>query len=116
MQLHLDEIVKDIEPGRHAVHSCSTKPDGIRRQSSTCPEISTLPKPLPAKCPELNPVENVWEFMRDNWLSNRIFLNYDDIVDHCCDAWDKLKKSTLARHVHRTARLGAWVLISESWY
>ena len=30
--------------------------------------------PLPAKCPELNPVENVWEFMRDNWLSNRIFL------------------------------------------
>jgi transposase len=21
---------------------------------------------LPAKCPELNPVENVWQFMRDN--------------------------------------------------
>jgi transposase len=27
---------------------------------------------LPAKCPEFNPVENVWQFMRDNWLSNRI--------------------------------------------
>jgi len=25
---------------------------------------------LPPKCPELNPVENVWQFMRDNWLSN----------------------------------------------
>jgi hypothetical protein len=24
--------------------------------------------PLPAKCPELNPQENVWQFMRDNWL------------------------------------------------
>jgi transposase len=47
--------------------------------------------PLPAKCPELNPVGNVWEFMRNNWLSNRIFLNYDDIVDHCCDAWNTLR-------------------------
>jgi DDE superfamily endonuclease len=29
--------------------------------------------PLPAKCPELNPTENVWQFLRDNWLSNRVF-------------------------------------------
>jgi hypothetical protein len=28
--------------------------------------------PLPAKCPELNPQENVKQFMRDSWLSNRI--------------------------------------------
>ncbi len=45
---------------------------------------------LPAKCPELNPVENIWQFMRDNWLSNRVFESYDEIVDHCCDAWNKL--------------------------
>ena len=29
-------------------------------------------------------------FMRDNWLSNRIFKSYDDLVDHCCAAWNKL--------------------------
>ena len=46
--------------------------------------------PLPAKCPELNSVENIWQFMRDNWLSNRVFESYDEIVDHCCDAWNKL--------------------------
>ena len=46
--------------------------------------------PLPAKCPELNPVENVWQFMRDNWLSNRIFKSYDDILDHCSFAWNRL--------------------------
>ena len=46
--------------------------------------------PLPAKCPELNPVENVWQFMRDNWLSNRVFRSYDAIVDHCCYAWNQL--------------------------
>jgi hypothetical protein len=26
--------------------------------------------PLPAKAPELNPVENIWQFMRENWISN----------------------------------------------
>ena len=45
---------------------------------------------LPSKCPELNPVENIWQYMRDNWLSNRIFKSYDDIVDHCCYAWNTL--------------------------
>ena len=45
---------------------------------------------IPSKSPELNPQENVWQFMRDNWLSNRVFGSYDEIVDHCCDAWNKL--------------------------
>lgn len=37
--------------------------------------------PLPPKSPELNPVENLWHFMRENWLSNRVFKSYEDIVD-----------------------------------
>ena len=28
--------------------------------------------------------------MRDNWLSNRVFASYTDLVDHCCEAWNKL--------------------------
>ena len=28
--------------------------------------------------------------MRGNWLSNRIFLSYTNILDHCCEAWNKL--------------------------
>jgi len=35
-------------------------------------------------------VENIWQFMRDNWLSNHIFESYNEIVGHCCDAWNKL--------------------------
>ena len=89
MQLHLDEIAKDIEPGRHAVLMLD-KAGWHTSPKLDVPNNLTL-LPLPAKCPELNPVENVWEFMRDNWFSNRIFLNYDDIVDHCCDAWNKLR-------------------------
>ena len=45
---------------------------------------------IPSKSPELNPQENIWQFMRENWLSNRVFETYDDILDHCCEAWNKL--------------------------
>ena len=54
------------------------------------PTRTSLSIPFPAKCPKLNPQENIWQFLRDNWLSNRIFNSFDDIVDHCCDAWNKL--------------------------
>jgi hypothetical protein len=39
---------------------------------------------LPSRSPELNPAENLWQFMRANWLSNRVFTSYDDIVVHRC--------------------------------
>lgn len=29
--------------------------------------------------------------MRDNWLSNRVFDNANSLIDHCCDAWNKLE-------------------------
>ena len=48
------------------------------------------PPAAAATLTELNPVENIWQFMRENWLSNRVFKSYDDIVDHCCYAWNTL--------------------------
>ena len=45
---------------------------------------------LPPRSPELNGQENIWQFMRQNWLSNRVFKTFDDIVDHCCSAWNTL--------------------------
>ena len=46
--------------------------------------------PLPPYAPELNPVENVWEFIRANFLSHRVWQTYDDIVEACRNAWNKL--------------------------
>lgn len=40
---------------------------------------------LPPKCPEPNPVESIWRFMRDNWLSNRVFTSHENILDHGCE-------------------------------
>ena len=46
--------------------------------------------PLPPRSPELNPVENIWQFMRENWLSSRIFKSYEEIVAICSEDWNKL--------------------------
>ena len=114
MNLHLAEIAAEIAPGAHAVLLLDQAGWHLSGRLVVPPNITLIP--LPPKCPELNPVENVWQFMRDNWLSNRIFKSYDDIVDHCCDAWNKLVDQPWTHHVHRPARLGAWVLISGTWY
>ena len=45
---------------------------------------------LPSRAPELNPVENVWQYLRQNWLSNTVFENYNAIVDATCKAWQSL--------------------------
>jgi DDE superfamily endonuclease len=88
MSLHLAEIATQVAPGAHAVLVLDQA--GWRLSSHlVVPENITL-LPLPPKCSELNPVENIWQFMRDNWLSNRIFKSYEDVLDHCCYAWNRL--------------------------
>jgi transposase len=45
---------------------------------------------LPPYSPELNPVENVWRYLKQNFLSNRVFDTHDNIVDAWCSAWNTL--------------------------
>ena len=88
MSLHLAETATQVAQGAHAVlllDQAGWHLSGRR----VVPENITL-LPLPPKCPELNPVENIWQYIRDNWLSNRIFKSYEDILDHCCYAWNRL--------------------------
>ena len=88
MQLHLDEISRNVAQGAHAVLLLDRA--GWHTTSKLDVPKNITPIFLPSRAPELNPVENVWQYMRDNWLSNRIFKSYDDILDHCCFNWNKL--------------------------
>jgi DDE superfamily endonuclease len=45
---------------------------------------------LPPYSPKLNPVERVWLYLRERFLSLRLFADLDDILDACCDAWNRL--------------------------
>jgi transposase len=87
MNLHLAEIATAVAPGAHAAVLLDQAGWHTSNRLTVPPNITLVH--LPPKCPELNPAENVWQFMRDNWLSNRIFPSYEAIVDHCCDAWNK---------------------------
>jgi transposase len=113
MTLHLAEISQAVAPGAHALVLLDQAGWHLSKRL-VIPDNVTL-MPLPAKAPELNPVENVWQFLRENWLSNRVFPSYEAILDHCCAAWNKLTPA-LAHHVHRSTRLGSPVLISGTWY
>jgi hypothetical protein len=42
---------------------------------------------LPPYSPELNSMENVWDFLRANKLCNLVWNTYDEIVDPYETAW-----------------------------
>lgn len=90
MNLHLAEISKHVRPGAHAVITL----DGAGWHQSggrlKLPHNISLLR-LPPYSPELNPVENVWQYLRQNYLANRVFDSYDAIVLACCDAWNALR-------------------------
>ena len=44
--------------------------------------------PLPPYCPELNPVERVWLYLRERFLSHRLHADYEAVVNACCAAWN----------------------------
>ncbi len=89
MTLHMAEIGRAVAPGAHAVVLLDGagwhKPGG----RLTLPNnVSMLT--IPPYSPELNPQEDVWQYLRQNQLSNRVFDTYTAIVDACCDAWNAL--------------------------
>src|SRR3712207_1030940 len=88
MNLHLAEIARAVTAGAHAVLLLDQAGWHLTKKLVVPSNLTLMP--LPARSPELNPVEAIWQFLRQNWLGNRIFASYDDIVDHCCHAWNRL--------------------------
>lgn len=86
VQLLVNEISKETPQGHIAViildgagfhHANELKiPDNIRFLF------------LPPYSPELNPVEQIWQYLKDKFLANRVFDSLEDILDACCEAWN----------------------------
>ena len=84
MQLHLDEISRNVATGAHAVVLLDRA--GWHITSKLDMPENITPIFLPSRAPELNPVENVWQYLHQNWISNTVFETYDAIIDAACAA------------------------------
>ena len=97
MTIHLTEISRSVTHGAQAVlvldqagwHT-SRKLRVPEPRKSRCDFADIGLLPLPPYAPELNPVENVWAYLRANFLGHCVWNSYNVIVDACCDAWNKL--------------------------
>ena len=86
MELHLAEIAKTVATDAHALLIV----DGAGWHDSKdlrVPDNITLLK-LPPYAPELNPMENVWQYLCANKLVITVFDTHDEILDKCSDVWN----------------------------
>ena len=88
MNRHLEEIGKAVSPGAHAALVFDGA--GWHDSADLVMPKNITPIILPPYSPELNPVENVWEYLRKNKLANRLYETCENIVEACRDAWSSL--------------------------
>ena len=85
MDLFLAHFADTLDQDAHAVMMC----DGAGwhdERALTVPDNVTLAL-LPPYSPELNPVERVWLYLRERFLSLRVLDDTEAIIDACCQAW-----------------------------
>ncbi len=101
MQLFLKELSKSIDKDKHAALIIDNAGWHTANHLNV-PENITL-VPLPPYSPELNPMEYVWKWIKDRYLFNRCYKDYDEIVECAAHGWNqfsskqKVVKSLCAR-------------------
>lgn len=89
MNLHLEEISTQITAGARAVLVCDGAGWHQTGGELDLPDNIVLLH-LPPYAPELNPMENVWDYLRQNKLCATVWNSYDEIVQACKTAWNWL--------------------------
>lgn len=88
MQLHIEEISRYVARGAHAVVLLDRAGWHTTSKLKLPRNVSLIF--LPSRAPELNPVENIWQFLRANWLANTVFDGIEHIIYAACSAWNNL--------------------------
>jgi hypothetical protein len=107
MNHHLAEISTQVATGAHALLIFDGAGWHQPGERLIVPDNITL-MPLPPYAPELNPMENVWDYLRGNKLSSLVWNSYDEILNACEDAWN-----FVANDPERIASIGtrAWACV-----
>jgi hypothetical protein len=86
MNEHLAEISTQVTAGAHCLLVCDGAGWHQKGERLIIPDNITL-LPLPSYAPELNPMENVWDYLRGNKLSSLVWDSYDAMLEACKQAW-----------------------------
>ena len=111
MQAHLEEISRAVAAGSHAVLLMDRAGWHTTGELKLPDNITLLF--LPPRSPELNPAENIWQYLRQTYLSNRVFDSYEDIIDAAgaCPResrgrLEQAHRQALENHVDRYVEMG----------
>ena len=89
MEVFLAELARAVSAGTHVALVLDGAGWHVSKQLVVPANLTLIP--LPPYSPELNPVERVWEYLRDRWLSHRVLAGgYEAVVDAACAAWNAL--------------------------
>jgi hypothetical protein len=89
MDVFLGELARAVPAGTHAALVLDGAGWHVSEHLTVPPNLTLVH--LPPYSPELNPVERVWEYLRDRWLSHRVLADgYAAVVDAACAAWNAL--------------------------
>lgn len=87
MRQHMSQISQATPLGRHAVVIIDGAGWHTYDTASQFKNLTLIK--LPPYSPELNPIEQVWSWLRQHCLSNRVFSGYEEIVDEVSKAWNQ---------------------------
>jgi putative transposase len=86
---HRQAIGRQVTPGAHAVLALDgVGGHGLAALGEVPRNLTLLPRPPSA--PELDPVANLWPYLRQNPLRLRVWPDDPVIVATCCQAWNAL--------------------------
>lgn len=88
MELYAERLSEEIGPNRHVILVLDNAPWHGEARFANAPNITILN--LPPYSPEINPAEQLWKYLRQNFLNNRVFQSLDAMVGHVCEAWRTL--------------------------
>jgi hypothetical protein len=89
MEVFLAELARAVSAGTHVALVLDGAGWHVSKQLVMPANLTLIP--LPPYSPELNPVERVWEYLRDRWLSHRVLAGgHEAVVDAACAAWNAL--------------------------
>ena len=92
MAVFLERFARQLEPGVHAALVLDRAGWHVSRRLEVPANVTLVP--LPAYSPELDPVERVWLYLRERFLSHRVLDGYAAVLDAACRAWNALAAET----------------------